>query len=292
MDLHAAGGPACLQSGHGRRLESWQDRIGELHDSGWVAPRYLVLGSRFQGQFSLGGDLALFARCIRSRDRASLVSYGNACVRILHRNMLSLNRPIVTIALVQGDALGGGFEALLSFNVIVAERGSRFGLPETSFGLFPGMGAHCFLSRRLGAARAENMILSGRAYSAEEMFDLGLVHVIAEPGQGRAAVEDYIRLQGTPAQRPLRHLPRHPRGQSHLPRGAGGGGRAMGRRRARTSGARPETDAAAGQRADASVSTALSGATAGGCSSWRWIAWISSEKLIGLPTTSSIPSAR
>ncbi|MEG8014988.1 crotonase/enoyl-CoA hydratase family protein [Sphingomonas sp. 22R3R2A-7] len=115
-----------------------------------------------------------------------------AC-EILHRNMRGLDLPIITIGLVEGDALGGGFEALLSFNVVVAERGTNFGLPETAFGLFPGMGAHCFLSRRLGSARAEQMILSGRSYSAEELYDLGLVHALADPGEGRRVVEDYIR---------------------------------------------------------------------------------------------------
>ena len=171
----------------------WQDGIEQRFGAGGQNLRYLVLGSRFPGVFCLGGDLALFADRIRNGDRQALVNYGKACVRILYRNMLGLNLPIITIGLVQGDALGGGFEALLSFNVIVAERGCRFGLPETAFGLFPGMGAHSFLVRRLGRARAEQMILSGVTYSAEELHELGLVHVLAEPGQGETAVRDYIR---------------------------------------------------------------------------------------------------
>ncbi|WP_037488072.1 crotonase/enoyl-CoA hydratase family protein [Sphingomonas phyllosphaerae] len=171
----------------------WQEDIEIAHGSGAMPIRYLVLGSRFPGVFSLGGDLDLFAQLIRARDRTALVRYGKACVRILHRNMLGLERSIVTIGLVEGDALGGGFEALMSFNVVVAERGAGFGLPETLFGLFPGMGAHCFLSRRLGAARAEQMILSGRTYRAEELYEMGLVHALAEPGTGRKVVEDYIR---------------------------------------------------------------------------------------------------
>ncbi|MFZ3483506.1 crotonase/enoyl-CoA hydratase family protein [Sphingomonas sp. 3-13AW] len=171
----------------------WQADIEQACVTGTLPIRYVVLGSHFPGVFSLGGDLDLFASHINEGNREALVRYGRACVQILHRNMLGLNLPIVTIGLVQGDALGGGFEALLSFNVVIAERGSSFGLPETVFGLFPGMGAHCFLSRRLGAARAEQMILSGRNYSAEEMYDLGIVHALAEPGEGRKVAEDYIR---------------------------------------------------------------------------------------------------
>lgn len=170
----------------------WQSEIERMFAGRGDCPRYLVLGSRFPGIFNLGGDIEYFAECIRACDREKLVAYGRSCVQLLHRNMNTLNLPMVTVALVQGDALGGGFEALLSFNVIVAERGSRFGMPETAFGLFPGMGAHCFLSRRLGMAKAERLILGGETLSAEEMYDLGIVHVLAEPGEGEAAVAAYI----------------------------------------------------------------------------------------------------
>lgn len=173
-------------------FHAWQDGIVETFGDSEGALRYIVLGSRFPRVFCLGGDLSHFADRIVQRDREALVRYGKSCVRILHRNMRGLDLPIVTIGLVQGDALGGGFESLLSFNVVVAEKGSKFGLPETVFGLFPGMGAHCFLTRRLGAAQAERMILSGGIYTAEEMYQMGIVHVLTEPGEGVVAVKEYI----------------------------------------------------------------------------------------------------
>src|SRR4051812_19529620 len=122
-----------------RDFDAWQNDIEERFRDQPGSLRYLVLGSRFPKVFCLGGDLAHFVQRIRQRDRAALVRYGRACINILFRNLTGLGLPIVTIGLVQGDALGGGFESLLSFNVIVAEKGSRFGLPETVFGLFPGM---------------------------------------------------------------------------------------------------------------------------------------------------------
>lgn len=175
-----------------RDFQRWQAEIRrEFHDPA-EGLKYLVLGSRFPGVFNLGGDLDLFASFIAKGDRDGLVRYGRDCVSILHANMRRLELPIVTIALVQGDALGGGFEAVLSFNVIVAEKGARFGLPEIAFGLFPGMGAHSLLSRKVGLARAEEMMFSNRLYTAEEMHELGLVHVLAEPGRGEEAVRDYV----------------------------------------------------------------------------------------------------
>ncbi|HSC56896.1 MAG TPA: crotonase/enoyl-CoA hydratase family protein [Nitrospira sp.] len=155
--------------------------------------RYLVLGSRTTGAFNLGGDLNYFLSCIEEKDRAALLAYGVSCIQILYRNIERLGLPIVTIGIAQGDALGGGLESLLSFNVIIAERQARFGFPESHFGLFPGMGAYNLVSRRVGSVIAEQMILSGRIYTAEEMKEIGLVHILAEPGQGVVAARDYIR---------------------------------------------------------------------------------------------------
>lgn len=172
---------------------NWQRLIASGFGPGKVPLKFLVLGSRAPGVFCFGGDLHLFRRLIEVRDRDGLVDYGHRCCQILHRNMNSLDLPIVTVGMVQGDALGGGFEALLSFDYIVAERGATFGLPEMMFGLFPGMGAHSLLSRKLGSAMADRLIVSNASYSAEQLYDLGLVHAIAEDGEGLQATQDFIR---------------------------------------------------------------------------------------------------
>jgi DSF synthase len=76
---------------------------------------------------------------------------------------------------------------------MVAERDARFSFPEQAFGMFPGVGAHTLLSRRVGGAMAERLMFSGRIYTAEDMHALGLVQILAEPGEGEAAVQTYIR---------------------------------------------------------------------------------------------------
>jgi DSF synthase len=174
-------------------FEDWQRLITENFGPGQVPLRYLVLGSRAPGVFCFGGDLELFQRLIRDGDRDGLARYGYRCVQILHRNMSALDLPMLTIGLVQGAALGGGFEALLSFDYIVAEEDATFGLPEILFGLFPGMGAHAILSRKLGTALADRLIVSNQTFSAAEMLELGLVHVVAPSGQGLDACRDFIR---------------------------------------------------------------------------------------------------
>lgn len=171
---------------------NWQRLIGAHFGPDRAPLRYLILGSRAPGVFCFGGDLSLFEGLIREGNRDGLAAYGYRCVEILHRNMHSLEIPMLTIGLVQGQALGGGFEALLSFDYIIAERGSTFGLPEVVFGLFPGMGAHAILSRKLGGAMADRVIMGNQTYSAEAMYEMGIVHQLAEPGEGAAAVREFI----------------------------------------------------------------------------------------------------
>ncbi|MGH6984937.1 MAG: crotonase/enoyl-CoA hydratase family protein [Stellaceae bacterium] len=156
--------------------------------------RYLVLGSRTPQIWNLGGDLELFSSLIRNRDRAALRRYAHTCCEIGFTNAtgLGFDLPVISVALVQGDALGGGFEAALSSNLIVAERGAKFGLPEILFNLFPGMGAYSFLARRIAPGIAERLIMSGEIYTAEQLHAFGVVDVLAADGQGVQAFYDFI----------------------------------------------------------------------------------------------------
>ncbi|SCW87963.1 DSF synthase [Sphingobium faniae] len=154
--------------------------------------KFMVLGSRFPGVFNLGGDLEMFAECIQKRDRDALLKYGISCVEIVDRIWHSNDMSIINIGLAQGDALGGGLEALMCFDVVIAERQARFGLPEVLFGLFPGMGAYSILSRRVGPVLARRMIMEGHVYSAEEMYDMGIVSQVVEAGEGEEATRQWI----------------------------------------------------------------------------------------------------
>ena len=157
--------------------------------------RYYVTGSRLPGIFNLGGDLPRFAELIRAGDRNRLLRYAQACIQVQHGRGTDLQLPIRTISLVQGDALGGGFECALAGDVIIAERSATFALPEVLFGLFPGMGAYSFLTRRLSPVEAERMMLSGRLYTAPELHETGLVDAIIDDGEGENGVYDFIHRE-------------------------------------------------------------------------------------------------
>jgi len=154
--------------------------------------QYVVLTSQIPGVFSYGGDLSFFIQMIRENSREDLSKYARDCVDAMYSCWVGYHCNVVTIALVQGAAFGGGFEAALGNHVIIAEKDSRFGLPEVLFNLFPGMGAYPLLARRLGPVGAEKMILSGRVYTATELHGMGIVDVLADNGDGEKAVYDYI----------------------------------------------------------------------------------------------------
>jgi DSF synthase len=162
----------------------------------WMGQRhpieYVVLASDRPGVFNLGGDLDLFKKLIAEQDRAELLRYGRECIDVLYSNYSSFGLPVTTVSLVQGDALGGGFEAALSGDLIIAEKSARFGFPEILFNLFPGMGAYSFLERKIGQRGAEEIISSGQIYSADQMLEKGVIDSVVADGQGEAGVAALI----------------------------------------------------------------------------------------------------
>ncbi len=154
---------------------------------------YAILASKTPGVFNLGGDLALFRSAIDTGNRDALQHYASQCIDDLHPWNRNFDLPITTISLVQGDALGGGFEAALASSVLIAEESARMGFPEILFNMFPGMGAYSFLSRKVGRRVTEELITSGAVYTARQLFDMGVVDVIAPEGMGEPAVCSYIK---------------------------------------------------------------------------------------------------
>lgn len=159
-----------------------------------LARTYFVLASD-AGVYNLGGDLALFIEAIRHKNKEALLKYALKCVEAVHGFQDIADGQVHSIALVQGDALGGGLEVALSCNTLIAERGASMGFPEVHFGLFPGMGAYSLLRRKVSPALAKKMITDGQMYSAEALYDLGIVDVLAEKGYGVEAVNDLVKKE-------------------------------------------------------------------------------------------------
>ena len=156
-----------------------QEQPGEL-------VRYLVMASHKPGVFNLGGDLAMFAKAVREKDRHTLSGYAHQCVELVYGLATGFGLPIVTVAVVTGRAFGGGMEAALAEDFLIASPCAQMGVPEVAFNSFPGMGAVTMLSRRLGAAQAGQLISSGAIYGGRELYDLGVVDVLADDADPHA----------------------------------------------------------------------------------------------------------
>jgi enoyl-CoA hydratase/carnithine racemase len=142
----------------------------------WV----VILEAEGDRAFCVGADL---------KERGTLDDAGWMRNRVLTRALFDSIRavPQPTIASVFGFALGGGFELALSCDLIVASDDAVLGLPETRVGIVPGGGGTQLLSRRIGLARAKDLILSGRRIGAEEARDIGVAQRVV-PREGLAEV--------------------------------------------------------------------------------------------------------
>ncbi|MEU3923455.1 enoyl-CoA hydratase-related protein [Streptomyces sp. NPDC029004] len=135
--------------------------------------RVTVLSSTHERAFCVGADLKernsfSDAELVRQRPTA----------RAAYTGVLEL--PMPTVAAVHGFALGGGFELALACDLIVADGTALVGLPEVSVGVIPGGGGTQLLPRRVGAARAAELIYTARRVEAAEARELGLVDQLVD----------------------------------------------------------------------------------------------------------------
>jgi len=153
---------------------------------------YLIIASQTEDVFNYGGDLALFADYILNKEHKKLYDYAKMCIDIMYLNSVNMHLPITTISLVEGIVLGGGFEAALSSDYIIADESIKMGMPEIRFNLFPGMGAFSLLARKVGIKEAENILTSGQIYDASTLYEKGIIDILAPKGQAQTALDEFI----------------------------------------------------------------------------------------------------
>jgi enoyl-CoA hydratase/carnithine racemase len=160
----------------------------EVARTPWV--RAVVLASAVPRAFCVGADL---------KERAGLrddeLRAQRPTTRGAYRSVLDL--PVPVVAAVHGFALGGGFELALACDLVVADTTAVLGLPEVAVGIVPGGGGTQLLARRVGRARAADLVLTGRRVEAEEALALGCVDRLVPAGGAREAA---LALAATIAQ--------------------------------------------------------------------------------------------
>lgn len=138
------------------------------------------------GHFSAGLDLAEQAH----RTPETVLKHSRGWHEIM--DMVQFGG-LPVVAVLAGAVMGGGLEIAAACHVRVAERTARFRLPEGKRGIFVGGGATVRVGRILGADRMTEMMLTGRAYDAEEGYRLGLAHYLVDEGEGLAEARRLAR---------------------------------------------------------------------------------------------------
>jgi enoyl-CoA hydratase/carnithine racemase len=129
--------------------------------------------------FSAGLDLAE----LTERDIVAGIAHSRMWHRVFDR--IQFGR-VPVVAVLHGGVIGGGLELAAATHLRVAERSAFYALPEGQRGIFVGGGGSVRLPRLIGAARMMDMMLTGRAYSADEGHVIGLSHYLVDTGEGVA----------------------------------------------------------------------------------------------------------
>lgn len=153
---------------------------------------FWVTGSVVPNIFNVGGDLNFFAQMIRNRKREALMAYARACVDCVHAASRGFDTGAISIAMIEGSALGGGFEAALAHHFVLAQTTARMGFPEIAFNLFPGMGGYSLVARKAGMKVAEQLIWTGESHAAEWYESRGLIDKLFQPGDAYLATRTFI----------------------------------------------------------------------------------------------------
>jgi enoyl-CoA hydratase len=170
-------------------LHALEARLDELAQDESVRAVVLTGAGR---AFAAGADIAQM--------RGMTPAEAEAFSRLGHRVFGRLESlPVPTIAAVNGYALGGGCELACACDWIYASAKARFGQPEVNLGILPGFGGTSRLARRVGLARAKEMVLTGAPIQAEEALRIGLVNRVFAPEElvaGALAAGDTIAQKG------------------------------------------------------------------------------------------------
>ncbi|SNS97374.1 DSF synthase [Noviherbaspirillum humi] len=172
-------------------LKDIQTLMHAARDSG-LPIDFWVTGSTVPNIFNVGGDLSYFAEHIRAGDREALRRYALDCVEAVHAAMVGFGINAISIAMIEGSALGGGLEAALAHEYVLAQKDAKMGFPEIAFNLYPGMGAYSLVARKASCRVAEELISTGESHTAEWFAARGLVDRTFDAGDAYKATRTFV----------------------------------------------------------------------------------------------------
>jgi enoyl-CoA hydratase/carnithine racemase len=160
------------------------------------SPKVIIVSSALPGFFAAGADI----KHMTTVDAQSFRAYGDTLRGGLERLAA---QPALSIAAIEGLALGGGLELAMACTLRVAGGGARLGLPEVKLGLIPGAGGTQRLPRLVGRGAALDLMLTGRQIDAAEGLRIGLIDRLVDQGAALAcarSLADELCTASAPAQ--------------------------------------------------------------------------------------------
>lgn len=137
----------------------------------------VVLASDLPGQWLHHAWLSDFAASLEGRQATSEGSGWSKCIELLS------HAPLVSIAAINGDAMGGGCELAWACDFRIAERQARFCQLEINLGITPGMGGLTRLNALVGRTLASEMVLKGEWVNAERIYQAGGINRLVGEGE-------------------------------------------------------------------------------------------------------------
>lgn len=153
------------------------DELADAFDSARsdAAVATVVLTGAGERAFCVGADLSESIPAL-AEGRFDISHWDGA-----HQKHTRLFKPVISA--VNGLALGGGFEIMLSTDLRVASRTAQFALPEVGIGVVPAGGTLARLTRQIGYAHAMELLLLGDRIDADTAYRMGLVNLVVEPNE-------------------------------------------------------------------------------------------------------------
>ncbi|MEO8290936.1 MAG: enoyl-CoA hydratase-related protein [Gaiellaceae bacterium] len=161
----------ALDVEHAEALRDALDELGEDESA-----RVVLLTGAGDTAFVAGADIK-YMQSLGVLEARGWGELGQECANLLE------TMPKPTIAAINGFALGGGCELALACDLRLASSSARLGQPEVNLGIIPGWGGSQRLPRIVGLGFAKELVFTGRAVSAKEAHEWGLVNQIYEPGE-------------------------------------------------------------------------------------------------------------
>lgn len=164
------------------RIQTYRELIAALQSADESPDCHIIVLEGKGGQFTAGNDLSDLV----GTDQLQLID----CVQGIFNTAAKLKK--VLVAVVEGVAVGIGTTILLHCDIVIASSKAKFRVPFANLGVGPEGASSLLLPRTIGLKMAQEVLLTGRFFSAEEAFSWGLINKISDPGKATEVAEAYI----------------------------------------------------------------------------------------------------